>query len=447
MYLAYSLLLSLGLLLLSPYFLFQALAHRKYITGIRERLGSLPKLDQQPVIWLHCVSVGETQAARPLVERIRRELPQHALVVSTVTLTAQKLPRDLFRTHATRVVYFPFDWRWSVRRALDAINPAAVVVMETELWPNFLRECRVREIPVALVNGRISQKSFGRYLQIRFFLRRVLECLTVAVMQSERDAERIRELGMRKDRVFSVGNLKFDAGGYTDKNTDLKERFGLQAGVPLVLAASTHAPEETIVLESFRRLREKQPHVRLMIAPRKPERFNEVAELIRDANVSWARRTNPPDASDPRADVILLDTIGELPSTYSFATIVFVGGSIVDRGGHNVLEPAAHGVAVVTGAHTHNFHAIVALLNEAKAILQLGPLEDSQAVIGLSEALRRLLVDDKWRTEMGDRAKQIVAENQGATDKTMKLIAPLFSQTQSNNSRSDSLLHANATNR
>lgn len=266
-------------------------------------------------------------------------------------------------------------------------------------------------------------------------------------MQSERDAERIRELGMRKDRVFSVGNLKFDAGGYTDKNTDLKERFGLQAGVPLVLAASTHAPEETIVLESFRRLREKQPHVRLMIAPRKPERFNEVAELIRDANVSWARRTNPPDASDPRADVILLDTIGELPSTYSFATIVFVGGSIVDRGGHNVLEPAAHGVAVVTGAHTHNFHAIVALLNEAKAILQLGPLEDSQAVIGLSEALRRLLVDDKWRTEMGDRAKQIVAENQGATDKTMKLIAPLFSQTQSNNSRSDSLLHANATNR
>ena len=445
MYLAYSLLLSLGLLLLSPYFLFQALAHRKYITGLRERLGSLPKLDQQPVIWLHCVSVGETQAARPLVERIRKELPHHALVVSTVTLTGQKLARDLFRTHAAQVVYFPFDWRWSVRRALNAINPVAVVVLETELWPNFLRECKAREIPVALVNGRISRKSFGRYLQIRFFLRRVLKCLTVAVMQSERDAERILDLGMKKDRVFSVGNLKFEAGGYTDKNTDLKERFGLQAEVPLVLAASTHAPEEKIVLDSFRRLREKLPQVRLMIAPRKPERFNEVAELIQGSGLSWARRTNAPDSSDATADVILLDTIGELPSTYSHATVVFVGGSIVDRGGHNVLEPAAHGVAVVTGAHTHNFQAIVDLLKEAKALLQLAPLEEPEAIIGLSEALRRLLVDDKWRNEMGNRAKQLVAENQGATEKTMKLIAPLFSQTQANNSRSDSLLHANAT--
>ncbi|HSK62403.1 MAG TPA: glycosyltransferase N-terminal domain-containing protein, partial [Pyrinomonadaceae bacterium] len=248
MYLAYSLLLSLGLLLLSPFFLFQALAHRKYIEGLRERLGSVPKLDQQPVVWLHCVSVGETQAARPLVERIRKELPHHALVVSTVTLTGQKLARDLFRTQAARVVYFPFDWRWTVRRALTAINPAVVVVMETELWPNFLRECKAREIPVALVNGRISLKSFGRYLRIRFFLRRVLECLSLAVMQSEKDAERIRELGMREERVFSAGNLKFEAVGYTDKSTDLKERFALQPDVPLVLAASTHAPEEKILI-------------------------------------------------------------------------------------------------------------------------------------------------------------------------------------------------------
>jgi 3-deoxy-D-manno-octulosonic-acid transferase len=445
MYLAYSLLLSLGLLLLFPYFLFQALAHHKYINGLRERLGSLPKIDRQPVIWLHCVSVGETQAARPLVERIRKELPHHALVVSTVTLTGQKLARDLFRTQAARVVYFPFDWRWSVRRALNAISPAVVVVMETELWPNFLRECKAREIPVALVNGRISRKSFGRYLKIRFFLRRVLECLSVGVMQSEKDAERIRALGMREERVFSAGNLKFEASGYTDQKTDLKERFGLQADVPLVLAASTHAPEEIIVLESFKRLRESQAGVRLMIAPRRPERFNEVAELIQGSGLSWARRTNAPAETDTSAAVILLDTIGELTSVYSLASVVFVGGSIVDRGGHNVLEPAAHGVAVVTGAHTHNFHAIVDLLNEAKAILQLPPLNDGEAVVALAEALRRLLANDEWRRELGDRAKQLVAANQGAVDKTMKLIAPLFSQTQSNNSRSDSLLHANAT--
>src|ERR1044071_7203608 len=204
MYLAYSFLLSLGLLLLTPYFLFQALAHRKYIDGLRERLGFVPPLEKQPVIWLHCVSVGETQAVRPLVERLRREWPHHALVVSTVTLTGQKLARDLFRTQAAKVFYFPFDWRWSVRRALNAINPAAVLVMETELWPNFLRECKSREIPVALVNGRISRSSFARYKLIRFFLRRVLGCLTMAVMQSERDAERIRVLGMSDQSVFTA---------------------------------------------------------------------------------------------------------------------------------------------------------------------------------------------------------------------------------------------------
>lgn len=442
MYLAYSLLLSLGLLLLSPYFLFQALAHRKYVTGLRERLGFLPKLDHQPVIWLHCVSVGETQAARPLVERIAMELPRHALVVSTVTLTGQKLARDLFRSHAARVFYFPFDWRWSVRRALKAVNPAAVLVMETELWPNFLRECHRRDIPVALVNGRISRKSYARYATIGFFLRRVLACVTMAIMQSERDAERIRGLGMPAERVFTSGNLKFDAGS-GDQKTDVATRFGLRAEAPLVLAASTHAPEERIVLESFKRLRESSP-VRLMLAPRHPERFNEVAELIQGSGLSWARRTETPQPDDADAAVILLDTIGELPATYSLATAVFVGGSIVDRGGHNVLEPAAHGVAVITGAHTHNFHAIVDLLKEADAIVQLPALEGAEAVAALTEVMRRLLTDVKWRTELGSRAKQLVTANQGAADKTMKLIAPLFSVKQSGNSTSDSLLPVNA---
>lgn len=426
MYLAYSLLLTLGLLLFSPYFLFQALAHRKYIEGLRERLGFLPAIENRPVVWLHCVSVGETQAARPLVERLRKELPQSTLVVSTVTLTGQRLARDLFRNQAARVFYFPFDWRWSVRRALDALNPAVVLVMETELWPNFLRECKAREIPVALVNGRISRKSFARYVRIRFFLRRVLACLTMAVMQSERDAERIRVLGMSKERVFIAGNLKFESGSYRDKETDVKERFDLRDGVPLVLAASTHAPEEKIVLDSFKRLRERVS-ARLMVAPRKPERFDEVAELIQSSGLSWARRTDAASAKDARASVILLDTIGELPSLYPLASVVFVGGSIIDRGGHNVLEPAAHGVAVITGAHTHNFHAIVDLLNEAQAIVQLPPVEGEDAVMRLSGVLQRVLSDVKWRDELGRRAKALVIEHQGAAERTMKLLAPLFS--------------------
>ena len=446
MYLAYSLLLSLGLLLFSPYFLFQALAHRKYIDGLRERLGFIPPLNRQPVIWLHCVSVGETQAARPLVERLRHEWPQHALVVSTVTLTGQKLARDLFRTQAARVFYFPFDWRWSVRRVLRAINPAVVLVMETELWPNFLRECRTRKVPVAVVNGRISRKSFARYRRVRFFLRRVLEDVTIAVMQSEKDAARLRELGGTK--VVVAGNLKFDVG-IVDLQTDLPSRFGLKADVPLVLAASTHAPEEKIVLDSFKRLRrtvnaEPALRVRLMIAPRKPERFAEVAALIEASGLRWARRTSAPQPTDTDAEVILLDTIGELPSVYEFATVVFVGGSIVDRGGHNVLEPAAHGVAVVTGAHTHNFHAIVDLLNEANAMVQLPPVEGAEAVAALTEVCERLLADAEWRTGLGTRAKQIINANTGATERTMKLIAPLFSASQSTGSTSDSLQPANA---
>src|SRR5215207_4464687 len=208
MYLAYSLLLSLGLLVLIPHFLFQALAHGKYIAGLRQRLGSVPAAGGKPVIWLHCVSVGETQAARPLAQRLKQAFPHHALVVSTITLTGQRLARDVFKTQAESVFYFPFDWRWSVRRALKTINPAAVVIMETELWPNFLRECSAREIPVALVNGRISRQSFRRYTLIKFFLKRVLSGLSIAVMQSEADAERLEVLGMGSEKLFTAGNLK-----------------------------------------------------------------------------------------------------------------------------------------------------------------------------------------------------------------------------------------------
>jgi 3-deoxy-D-manno-octulosonic-acid transferase len=446
MYLAYSLLLSLGLLVLIPHFLFQALAHGKYLAGLRQRLGSVPPVNGKPVIWLHCVSVGETQAARPLAKRLKQQFPHHALVVSTITLTGQKVARDVFRTHAESVFYFPFDWRWSVRRAMRTINPAAVLIMETELWPNFLRECKAREIPVALVNGRISKQSYRRYTLIRFFLTRVLSSLTMAVMQSETDAERLKALGMPSEKLFTAGNLKFDAEVGSDlagKTAEISERFGLQSDVPLILAASTHAPEEEIIIESFKQLRTKQP-VRLMLAPRHPERFNEVASILQNSKLSWARRTNPPDASDPNATVILLDTIGELPATYSLASVVFVGGSIVDKGGHNVLEPAAAGSAVVTGAHTHNFHAIVQLMKEAGAIVQLPPAERTYTVQELTQTLAKLLANSDERAELGRRAKQLVINNQGAAERTLQIIAPLFSTKQHPSSPSESILAVNA---
>lgn len=445
MYLAYSLLLSVGLLVLIPYFLYQALAHGKYLEGLRQRLGSLsPMAGQRSLIWLHCVSVGETQAARPLVERLRKEFPDHALVVSTITRTGQRLAADVFGRHAAAIFYFPFDWRWSVRRALRAVNPSVVLLMETELWPNFLRECKAREIPVALVNGRISRQSFRRYSLIKPFLRRVLGSVNIAVMQSEADAGRLQQLGMRADRIRTAGNLKFDAGALPptgEKTAEIRERFGLDDGTPLILAASTHAPEEKIILESFSKLQRSQP-VRLMLAPRHPERFAEVASLIQNSGMPWAKRTNAPEATDAEAKVILLDTIGELPATYTLATVVFVGGSIVDRGGHNVLEPAAAGVPVVTGAHTHNFHAIVDLLNEADALVQLPALEGNAASDELAKVLNGLLADPQRRNELATRAKQLIATNQGAADRTINLIAPLFSTKRRDSSQSKSVLAA-----
>src|SRR5690242_20646511 len=249
MYQGYSLLLSLGLIVLIPHFLFQALAHGKYIAGLRERLGSVPPVNGKPVIWLHCVSVGETQAARPLAKRLKQQFPHHDLVVSTITLTGQNLARDVFRNQAKSIFYFPFDWRWTVRRALKAIDPAVVLIMETELWPNFLRECKTRRIPVALVNGRISRQSYRRYRLIKPFLRRVLSSLSLAVMQSETDAHRLEDLGMPGGKVFTAGNLKFDAelgGELTHKTEELQKRFALQSNAPLILAASTHASEEQI---------------------------------------------------------------------------------------------------------------------------------------------------------------------------------------------------------
>ena len=443
MYLAYSLLLTIGFLFLLPRFIFDAFSHGKYVAGFRERLGSLPDAGDRgrPVVWIHCVSVGETQAARPLVQRLRKEFPNYALVVSTITLTGHRLARDVFKDLADRIIYFPFDWRWTVRRSLANVNPVAVLIMETELWPNFLRECRIQRIPVGLINGRISRQSFRRYRFIDFFFKRVLSCLNLVVMQSEADADRIRKLGFPAKDIFTSGNLKFDAGGIspaTTTTTELRERFNIDDGSLLILAASTHVPEEKIILDSFRQLTKGTPRPRLMLAPRHPERFQEVASLLETSGLTWARRTAPPQPGDARCDVILLNTIGELTAAYPLAAIVFVGGSITKKGGHNVLEPAATGAAVVTGAHTDNFEAIVKLLSDSHAIVQLPPLQDQDAANKLAEVLRDLLMKPELRKELGSRAKQLVVINQGAADKTIKLIAPLLSQNSAAGSEADS---------
>jgi 3-deoxy-D-manno-octulosonic-acid transferase len=432
MYFIYSFLLGLASVILLPRFLFDAFRHGKYVAGFGERLGRLSPIENhgQPVIWIHCVSVGETQAALPLVEELRKRYPGHSIAISTITRTGQNLARKIFERYAEKIFYFPFDWRWVARRTLDAINPAAVLIMETELWPGFLRECKARQIPVAIVNGRLSEQSFQRYRWIKGFMSRVLSGMTLAIMQTDSDAARLRKLGMKSDKTLVSGNLKFDARSAPlddSLSSEFRERFRLTNDTPLILAASTHAPEEVILINALRQLISRfQFKPRLMIAPRHPERFSEVADLLRASGLRWTRRTADKDPSDGHAEVILLDSIGELRSAYSLATIVFVGGSIANTGGHNILEPAAAGAAVITGPHTYNFQLVVEKFLDAGAIVQLRPISDSAAIIELGNAISELLSDPARRQELGERARDLVAQNRGATQRTIDLLGPIL---------------------
>lgn len=433
MYFIYSVLLGLAFLVLLPRFFLDSFRHGKYVAGLRERLGGLTPIenDGRPVIWIHCVSVGEAQAARPLVHLLKQRFPNYAIAISTITLTGQNLASQIFKDDAEKVFYFPFDWSWVARRTLKAINPAVVLLMETELWPGFLRECKARQIPVAIINGRLSEQSFRRYRWIKRFMSRVLSSISLAIMQSDPDAERIKNLGMEADKTFVSGNLKFDVGtmpANDSLSTEFRKRFKLTGDAPLILAASTHAPEEVIILNTLRQVISwSGSKPRLMIAPRHPERFSEVADLLRTSGLRWTRRTEPADPSDGHADVILLDSIGELQSAYSLASIVFVGGSIANTGGHNVLEPAAAGAAVITGPNTFNFKLVVEKFVDAGAIIQLHPMSDSAAIIELGNLISELLAEPDRRQDLGDRARQVVAQNRGATERTLDLLSSMLS--------------------
>jgi 3-deoxy-D-manno-octulosonic-acid transferase len=436
MYLLYSFLLTLGVIALLPRFVTDAIRNGKYVAGWRERLGRLPdiKTTNRPLIWLHCVSVGEAQAARPLARAVIKEFPSYKLLVSTTTLTGQRIARDVFRDDAAAVIYFPFDWAWTVRRALKKVDPSAVLIMETELWPNFLRECRRRHTSVAIVNGRLSERSFRRYQFIRGFTKRIVNDLDLALMQSEADAERMRALGIRPERVFVSGNLKFDVGEDSNERAltaTLRERFGIDAERQLIVAASTHAPEEKIFLEAFKQLRSVagRDKVRLLIAPRHPERFAEVATLLDASGFTWSRRSAEASATDSTCDVILLDSIGELRAVYPLATVVFVGGSLAPTGGHNILEPAAAGACTVTGAHTFNFKTVVADFLEADALVQLPELSEADAPFELSSVLEKLLADDERRRAIAENARAALEKNRGATARTIKLLSPILAAT------------------
>src|SRR5262245_25300753 len=439
MRLIYSFLLLIAFVALLPYFIYQALFNRKYVGAIGQRLGRLPEMSPgkspralndeagsglRPAIWIHAVSVGETLASKPLIAGLKARFPQYNVIISTTTATGQAVARSRL-SEADGVCYFPFDWKFCVRRALDVMRPRLVILMESELWLNFLSECEARRIPVIVANGRISDRSFERSRRFGFFARRLYCLITSFAMQSRLDAERAMALGAPAERVAVSGNLKFEIGDLDDspKVIEAAKTFALDSA-PLIIAGSTTEGEEEIVLAAFEGLRKVSgfERVRLLIAPRRPERFDAVARLLKSSRLRLARRSSPEGNCDS-ADVILLDTVGELASLYRFASVVFVGGSLVPNGGHNILEPALHAKPIIVGPHMENFRESAREFLRRGALIQIRGAGLNALTAELQGAFANLLSDQDRAETLGSNARRAIDENRGAAARTVEIIA------------------------
>ncbi|HEY1484181.1 MAG TPA: 3-deoxy-D-manno-octulosonic acid transferase [Candidatus Acidoferrum sp.] len=444
MYFLYSFFAAVAAILSAPYWLIQGLRHGKYLTNLGERLGfSVPGVqglpaDRPGAIWLHAVSVGEALSGVALARCLKEAYPQRPLVVSTTTLTGYTLAKERM-PFADAVIFFPFDWAFSVKRVLEAVKPALVVILETEIWPNFLRETNKRGIPVIFLSGRISDRSFARWQKwfgsFGFFLRPLLASAlqkpAVFLMQTDADAERIRSLGAPPDRVKVSGNLKYDQElpDPTPLAEWLAEECKRRGRWPLIVAGSVVATEEPLALIAFGVVQGDFPKALLVLAPRKPERFNAAAEFIDESHRKFVRRSElsvagaSPSASSSNgssipddATVLLLDSIGELASLYRIADGAFVGGSLVNSGGHNILEPAAFGKVPVFGPSMENFAAISSRFLEAGAAIQVESPEDA----GVEWI--HLLKDPAKMSRMGTAARQLVESSRGALDRALSEI-------------------------
>jgi 3-deoxy-D-manno-octulosonic-acid transferase len=423
MYFAYSLLLILVLLAWLPSALLRAFRSPRYREGWRERLGFYPhallsRLHAAQPVWIHAVSVGEVGAACILADRWTARRPALPLLVSTVTETGREVARRSI-PQAAAVVYFPIDLPTVVYRALAAVRPRLILLTETEIWPNFLHICAGSKVPVAIINGRISERSFSRYRLVRPFIRRVLRCVDLFCMQTGTDAGRILALGASPERVHVVGNLKFDAVPHTD-TTSLAEQWRRELHIdparPVLVAGSTHAGEEEVLLQVFSSLRGEFPDLVLILAPRHPERVAQVETMIAGHGLTVVRRSAMAQGCDGAQEVILVDTVGELATIYAVGSISFIGGSLVPKGGHNLLEPALYGCPVLFGPHMENFMEASAYFVEQGAAIQVSDVAD------LTRQLTRLLRDPVAREQMGCAAKAALAAHQGACERTMTLL-------------------------
>jgi 3-deoxy-D-manno-octulosonic-acid transferase len=448
-YFIYSLLMGLAALLLTPYWVVKGLRHGKYLSNLKERLGfSFPALAKLPAeragaIWVHAVSVGEVLSGITLARQLKAAYPDRPLIVSTTTITGQTLARERL-PFANAIVYFPLDWSFCVRRAFDAVRPSLVLVLETEIWPNFLREAGRREVPLLFVSGRISDRSFARYQKFLgifgFFLRPLLkDALSHAsafLMQSEKDAERIRALGAAGDLVMVSGNLKYDSElpAPTPLSNWLEAEIKRSGRSPVIVAGSVVAAEEPLALIAFGTLQGEYRNALLVLAPRRPEQFAAAAEFIEESHRKFIRRSALPIPSPAQAaggangqsgsfaipnevTVLLVDSIGELASLYRLADGAFVGGSLVPSGGHNILEPAAFGKVPVFGPSMENFGEIASRFVSAGAAIQVESPEDVGA------AWIELFRNPQRMKEMSEKARNLVESSRGATSRALAKIA------------------------
>ncbi|MGH9747322.1 MAG: 3-deoxy-D-manno-octulosonic acid transferase [Candidatus Acidiferrales bacterium] len=437
MYFLYRILTAAGMFVLAPYFALRGWRRGEPSSALRERLGIIPAemLSRATIsaenhggaIWIHAVSVGEVLAAKPLVDALKREFPQRAVFVSTTTETGQTLARARLRS-ADGIFYFPLDWVVPVRRALKAIRAALVIVMETEIWPNFLREAHREGVTVLFANARISERSFARYQRWKFlageFFARTLQDAALFLAQTPEDAKRLAEMGAPEERIEVTGNLKYDGappeiGPFV---AWLKEQIAKQERWPVVVAGSVVAEEEEAVLAAYDVVQRQWRRALLILAPRKPDRFAAAAEIVSSGGWEAVRRSGL-DLAAPlseNADVLLLDSIGELAGVYALADAAFVGGSLVPAGGHNILEPAWFGRPPVFGASMENFQAMADEFLEARAGIQVA--SGSQ----LGKVWVQLIEDDASRERMGRAARELSERNRGATERSLQRIRAIL---------------------
>jgi 3-deoxy-D-manno-octulosonic-acid transferase len=422
----YNLALLTALIASSPWWLWRTATTEKYREGLRQRLGGVPawlksKGRDRPVIWLHAVSVGEVLAVSRLVSELDKTFPGFQVLISTTTRTGQKLAQERFGPN--RVFYCPLDLPWAVRAYLNTLKPRMLILAETEFWPNLLSGCFRRHTPVAVVNARISDRSWPRYRMLRRLWRPLLGQLTCVLAQSEVDAQRLKAITGLQDRVTVSGNLKFDVRAAQEAEATRLLR-SLGSGLRFMVGGSTLDGEESALLESWPRLLEADPQLAMVLAPRHPERFGAVAALLQKSGFRWiARSAWKTQTPEPLAagQIVLLDTIGELASIYSVASVAFVGGSIVPAGGHNPLEPAQFGVPIVMGTHYVNFRTITEDLRAHDAI-RIASRDE------FTEALVNLLTNPAEAAAMGARARQVFEQQAGATARTIHALGGLLAK-------------------